>query len=124
MSTWATRTPNFVQIWGGHVRKFGELIWNYPQEKTAFLTPQGLYEFRVMPFGATNAPSVFQRLIQQVLMGLNPDSGSNFIAADILIFSDTLKYQLRHLCLVLERLKEINLKLKPTKCSFARKWST
>ena len=30
------------------------------QPKTAFVTHQGLHEFRVMPFGLTNAPSVFQ----------------------------------------------------------------
>ena len=94
------------------------------QEKTAFSTPQGLYEFRVMPFGLTNAPSVFQRLIQQVLMRLNPESGTSFVAAyidDILVFSTTIQEHLRHLQLVLERLQQVGLKLKPAKCRFARK---
>ena len=93
-------------------------------EKTAFLTPQGLYEFRVMLFGLTNAPSVFQRLMQQVLMGLNPDSGPSFVSAyidDILIFSTTLEVHLEHLRLVLQRLCEVGLKLKPSKCRFVRK---
>ena len=77
-----------------------------------------------MPFGLTNAPGVFQRLIQQVLMGLNPELGPSFVAAyidDILVFSSTLEDHLQHLRLVLERLKEVNLKLKPAKCRFARK---
>ena len=93
------------------------------KEKTAFVTPQGLYEFRVMPFGLINAPAVFQRLMQQVLIGMNPESGDDFVTAyidDILVFSATLQDHLSHLRKVMERLREVNLKLKPAKCKFVR----
>ena len=93
------------------------------QEKTAFVTPQGLYEFRVMPFGLTNAPAVFQRLMQCVLMGLNPEEGPDFVAVyidDILVFSRTLEDHIDHLRLVFERLVETGLKLKPAKCRFVQ----
>ena len=91
------------------------------QEKTAFVTPQGLYQFKVMPFGLTNAPAVFQRLMQRLLTGLNPPSGLDFVAVyidDVLVFSPTLEEHLNHLKAVIQQVSEAGLKLK---CSFIRK---
>jgi len=90
------------------------------REKTAFVTNQGLYEFAVMPFGLKNAPALFQRLMQRVLMGLNPSDGQDFVSAldDMLMFSETFNEHLAHLALVLERFANAGLKLKPSKCHF------
>ena len=102
--------------------------WQIPdhlesREKTAFVTHRGLYEFRVMPFGLRNAPAAFQRLMEQVLRGLNPEEGPDFVAAyidDVLIFSQTFEKHLHHLTTVLEALKNASLKLKVSKCRFIR----
>ena len=76
-----------------------------------------------MMFGLMNAPSVFQRLMTHVLMGLNPTDDSDFVAVhidDVLIFSRTLEGHIEHLKLVITRLQEAGLKLKPIKCHFLR----
>ena len=85
------------------------------QEKTAFATHQGLYEFRVMLFGVMNAPAVFQRLIQGVLSGLQ------FISVyldDVIVYSETLAEHVIHLRIVFERLRRAGLKLNTAKCRF------
>ena len=91
------------------------------RDKTAFATPHGLYEFLVMPFELTNTSAVFQRLMQHVISGLNPTDGKAFVAVnldDILVFSSALSDHLDHLQKVLNRLRSVNLKLKPSKCKF------
>ena len=53
-----------------------------------------------MPFGLTNALAAFQKLIQKVLEGLNPEDGNGFVIAyidDILDYSCTLEGHLDHL---------------------------
>ena len=98
------------------------------QEKTAFVTPHGLYEFRVMPFGLMNAPAIFQRLMQQVISSLNSDSEPEFVSVyidDILVFSKTLEEHLLHIQRVIERIVQVGMKLKPTKCRFVQSiWDT
>ena len=101
-------------------------IWVHPSltEKTAFITPQGLYKFKVMPFRLTNTPSVFQRLMHKVLQSQNPAEGPDFVSVyidDVLAFSSTLGEHLQHLQLVTERLHEVGLKLQPLKCHFIQK---
>ena len=93
------------------------------KEKTAFVTHQGLYEFNVMPFGLMNAPAVFQCTMQQVLSGLNLGHGQDFVLVyidDVLIFSPTLEDHLAHIHQVVKRIADCGLKLKPSKCQFAR----
>ena len=66
---------------------------------------------------------VFQRLMQQVVSSLNPESEPEFVSVyvdNILVFSRTLEEHFGHLQLVLERIVEVGLKLKPTKCKFVR----
>ncbi len=85
------------------------------KEKTAFVTMEGLYEFRVMPFGLCNAPATFQRLMQRALSGL---SFCNVFIDDTVVFSDSVESHLGYLKQVFDRLR-IGLKLHPQKCRFA-----
>ena len=89
------------------------------QEKTAFATYSGLYEFTVMPFGLCNAPATFQRLMETVLAGLARKTSMEYID-DILVFSKTFEEHLTHLEQVFSRLRQAGLRLKPKKCTFAQ----
>ena len=90
------------------------------QEKTAFTTQRGLFEFRVMPFGLTKAPAVFQRLMEQIVVPVNPSAGPDFVSIyldDILVFFHTLEEHMVHLKTGVEKLAENGLKLKTSEVS-------
>jgi hypothetical protein len=89
------------------------------REKTAFLTPSGLYQFTVMPFGLCNAPATFERLMERVLVSLQWQICLVYID-DIIVFSKSITEHIDRLEIIFHRLAEANLKLKCSKCHLLR----
>ena len=88
------------------------------QRYTAFtLGKLGFYEFTRMPFGLCNMPTTFQHLMQNTLRELNLTYCTIYLD-DVIVFGHLEKEHLGCLRVVLERFREFNLKLKPSKCSF------
>jgi len=86
-------------------------------DKTAFVTRDGQFRFRVLSFGLTNAPSQFQKIMDLILSGLSRECCLVF-ADDIIVFSNSFDEHVRRLGLVLDRLSTAGLKLRPSKCKF------
>ncbi|XP_033099549.1 uncharacterized protein LOC117103147 [Anneissia japonica] len=78
---------------------------------TAFSTREGLFQFRMMPFGLINAPTSFSRIMRKC--GLH--HVVNYID-DILVFTETWIEHIETLSNLFIRLKEANLTARPTKC--------
>ena len=92
--------------------------------KTAFRTQRGHFEFIVMPFGVTNAPATFQRLMNNIFKE-ELDAFVLIYLDDILIFSQTLQEHIHHIRQALEKLRKAKLYARLHKCSFFRTmWST
>ncbi|GFW23590.1 retrovirus-related Pol polyprotein from transposon 17.6 [Trichonephila clavipes] len=84
------------------------------KEKTAFTTGQGLWQFKVMPFGLCNPPATFERLMETVLRGLSYEACLVYLD-DIIIVGRSFEEHLKNIRRVLQMLKEANLKLSPSK---------
>jgi hypothetical protein len=85
--------------------------------KTTFTTRYGLYEYTVMSFGLTNAPTYFMYLMNKVFMEYLDKFVVVFID-DILIYYKTEEEHEEHLRLVLQKLREHQLYAKFSKCNF------
>jgi len=86
--------------------------------KTAFRTRYGLFEFVVMLFELTNALATAQRFMNNTLREYLDIFCVCYID-DILIYSCTLKEHKQQVCMVLQKLKEAGLFIKPEKCEFS-----
>lgn len=88
------------------------------KERTAFTVgPLGFWEFNRLPFGLSNSPATFQRLMEDCLGDLHLRICLIYLD-DLIVFADTYEEHLRRLEKVFVRLRECNLKLSPKKCNF------
>ena len=88
--------------------------------KTAFRTPFGHYQFKVLSFGLTNAPATFQAAMNNML---RPHLNKFVVVYidDILIFSKTIEEHQEHVKQVLDLLRENKFHIKLKKCEFEQK---
>ena len=100
----------------GHAKFVSKLdllkgFWQVPlteraKKLSAFVTPKGLYQYKVMPFGMKNAPATFQRLINQLTQDLD---GCEGYIDDIVIYNKTWQQHLECIHSLFNRLTQANL---------------
>ncbi|KAJ9527669.1 hypothetical protein QJQ45_025946 [Haematococcus lacustris] len=85
--------------------------------KTAFRTPEGHFQFKVLSFGLTNAPATFQRVMNDAFAPVLGKCALVYLD-DILVMSKSLPEHLQHLRLVFDLLRKNKLYAKMSKCEF------
>ena len=105
-----------------YVTKFDLLkgFWQVPltdraKEVSAFATPNGLYQYKVMPFGMKNSPATFQRLVNNVICGLD---GCDAYIDDVIIYSDSWSDHLQRIRKFFDRLGKAKLTVNLAKTEF------
>jgi hypothetical protein len=107
-----------------YVTKFDLLLgyWQIPltdraKEVSAFVTPDGLYQYKVMPFGMKNAPATFQRLVNDVVTGLE---GCEAYMDDVIITSDDWQPHMRQIREFFDRVSKAKLTINLSKSEFVK----
>ena len=95
-------------------------FWQVPlteraKKISAFVTPDGLYQYRVMPFGMKNSSATFQRLMNKVISGLR---GVKVYIDDLVVFSDTWEGHVARLKALFDRLLDAGLTVNLVKSEF------
>ena len=117
--------PQMLEIFSGlsgsrYFSKFDfcKGYWQVPmkpddKDLTTFVGPEGLYRFRVMPFGLVNAPATFSRIMRKLLYGLkNLRNYLDDVLGHTVSWFDHPSVLREFFC----RVREANLALKPSKC--------
>ena len=99
--------------------------WQVPvakkdRPKTAFVAHRGQFQWTCLPFGVTNGPGTFTRLMNLALPGLTWRECLVYLD-DIIIMSGTFDEHLSRLRSVFERLRDAGLRLKSSKCVFLQR---
>ena len=87
------------------------------QENTSFITVQGPFCYRVMPFGLKNAGATYQRLVNRMFQKHIGVTMEVYID-DILVKSTIAELHIAHLSEAFQILRNYNMKLNPAKCAF------
>ena len=87
------------------------------QEKTSFITSQGLFRYKMMPFDLKNAGATYQRLVNHMF---RPQIGRNVevYVDDMLVKSLDERKHLEDLQETFDTFRQYNMKLNPSKCAF------
>ena len=107
-----------------YVSKFDLLkgFWQVPlteraKRVSAFATPDGLYQYRVMPFGMRNSPATFQRLINRVISGL---TGCEAYIDDLVLHIDSWNSLMQVHRALFDRLRAARLTVNLAKSEFCQ----
>ena len=92
-------------------------MYRLDEEKTTFITPHGLYCYKVMSFGFKNAGATYQRPMTKIFKPLIGRTVKVYIE-DIVVKSRTRNEHTQHLEEIFHLMRGYNIKLNPTKCAF------
>ena len=96
--------------------------WQVPltqraHEISAFVTPSGLYQYKVMPFGMKNAPATFQRMVNKLVRDID---GCEGYIDDVVIFSDNWSDHIRQIKCFFQIMREAKLTINLMKSEFGK----
>ena len=96
--------------------------WQVPltqraREISAFVTPSGLYQYKVMPFGMKNAPATFQRMVNKLVRDIN---GCEGYMDDVVIYGDDWSDHIRRIERFFQIMREAKLTINLMKSEFGK----